>query len=135
MKGMAIGEVAQLAGVPASTLRYYERVGLLPPPPRVNGRRRYHADVLQTLAVIQMFQRAGFTIAEMQLLLHGFRPETPPAARWRSLAQEKLVELHARMAETQQMIQLLQNGLQCGCLRLEDCALMYEAEHKQGTAP
>ncbi len=134
MEGMAIGEVARLAGVPASTLRYYERVGLLSAPPRVNGRRRYHADVLQTLAVIQMFRRAGFTIAEMQLLLHGFQPETLPAVRWRSLAQEKLVELHAHMAETQQMIQLLQNGLQCGCLRLEDCALVHEAERKRDHA-
>lgn len=127
MAELTIGEVAQRVGVQTSTLRYYESVGLLTAPRRVNGRRRYDESVLLPLTIIQMAQRAGFTIAEIQTLLHGFQPDTPPSARWRQLAGEKLVELHGRLRQTQQMIQVLENGLQCGCLRFEDCVILTDA--------
>jgi MerR family redox-sensitive transcriptional activator SoxR len=132
MAERTIGEVAQQAGMQASALRYYESVGLLPAPKRVNGRRRYDESVLQQLTIIQMAQRAGFTIAEIQTLRHGFEPDTPPSARWRQLAAEKLVELHGRLRQTQQMIQVLENGLQCGCLQFEDCVILEDARCEVG---
>ncbi|MCI0396685.1 MAG: MerR family transcriptional regulator [Chloroflexi bacterium] len=126
MDGMTIGEVARLVGVRTSTLRYYESIGLLPAPRRANGRRRYDSSVVQTLAVLQLAQRAGFTIAEMQTLLHGFEPDTPPAARWRVLARDKIIELDAQIERAQQMKRILEAALQCGCLRLEDCAAVID---------
>lgn len=45
--GATIGEVARRAGVRPSTLRYYERIGVLPSPERSNGRRRYDGEVLR----------------------------------------------------------------------------------------
>ena len=83
---LTIGEVAQLAGLRRSALRYYESVGLLPPPERVNGRRRYDHSVLQQLAVLRLAQQAGFTVAEMRVLVHGFPSDIPVSARWRTLA-------------------------------------------------
>src|SRR5690242_17893511 len=50
--GMTISAVARQAGLQPSAIRYYERVGLLPPPIRAQGQRRYDAHVLQQLAVI-----------------------------------------------------------------------------------
>ncbi len=47
--GLSIGEVSHLSGVSTSALRYYERIGLVPPPPRVAGRRDYDASVLDRL--------------------------------------------------------------------------------------
>ncbi len=132
MAELTIGEVAQGAGVQPSALRYYESVGLLPAPKRVNGRRRYDESVLRQLTIIQMAQHAGFTIAEIQTLLHGFEQDTPPSARWRQLAAEKLVELHGRLRQTQQMIQVLENGLQCGCLQFEDCVILEDARCEVG---
>jgi MerR family redox-sensitive transcriptional activator SoxR len=122
MNMLTIGEVARRAGIRTSALRYYESIGLLPMPSRVNGQRRYDASTIGMLAVIRLAQQAGFTVAEIQTLLHGFTPETPPAARWRPLAQAKLAELDEVIARAQQMKAILATGLNCGCLRLEDCA-------------
>lgn len=126
MDELAIGEVARRAGIRTSALRYYERIGLLPAPKRVSGQRRYDARTVQLLKVIQLAQGAGFTVAEIQTLLHGFTPETPPAARWQPLARKKLEELDALIVRAQQMKQVLATGLNCGCLRLEDCAVVLE---------
>ena len=88
MEALAIGEVARQAGVRTSTLRYYESVGLLPPPGRVHGHRRYDPSVFSLLAILRMAQYAGFSLKEMQLLVHGFFPETPASERWQQLASK-----------------------------------------------
>lgn len=126
MEELAIGEVARRAGIRPSALRFYESIGLMPAPRRVNGRRRYDQSTVQMLRVVQLAQQAGFTVAEIQTLLHGFAPETPPAARWQPLAQQKIAELDALIVRAQQMKHILANGLNCGCLRLEDCAAALE---------
>jgi MerR family redox-sensitive transcriptional activator SoxR len=126
MEELAIGEIARRAGIQPSALRYYESIGLMPAPKRVNGRRRYAESTLQMLKVVQLAQQAGFTVAEIQTLLHGFAPDTPPAARWDPLARQKLEELDALIERAQHMKRILETGLHCGCLRLEDCAVVLE---------
>ena len=126
IEDLAIGEVARRAGIQPSALRYYESIGLMPAPKRVSGRRRYSEHTVQMLKVVQLAQSAGFTVAEIQTLLHGFAPDTPPAARWQPLARQKLSELDALLARIQQMKRVLETGLNCGCLRLEDCAVVLE---------
>ena len=126
MEELAIGEVAQRAGIRPSALRYYESIGLLPGPKRVSGQRRYTEGTVQMLKVVKLAQEAGFTVAEIQTLLHGFAPDTPPAARWQPLATQKLQELDAVITRTQMMKKILETGLNCGCLRLEDCAIVLE---------
>src|SRR5258706_120132 len=126
MEELLIGEVARRAGIRPSALRYYESIGLMPAPKRVSGRRRYDESTVQMLKVVQLAQQAGFTVAEIQTLLHGFAPDTPPAARWLPLAQHKIAELDALIERAQQMKRILETGLNCGCLRLEDCAIVLE---------
>lgn len=126
MEELAIDEVAQQAGIRASALRYYESIGLMPAPKRVSGRRRYDESTVQMLKVIQLAQQAGFKVAEIQTLLHGFAPDTPPAARWQPLALQKIAELDGLIEHAQQMKRILETGLNCGCLRLEDCAIVLE---------
>jgi MerR family transcriptional regulator, redox-sensitive transcriptional activator SoxR len=121
MEALAIGEVARQAGIRTSTLRYYESVGLLPPPGRVHGHRRYDASVFSLLAILRMAQHAGFTLAEMHLLVHGFSPETPASERWQQLARKKLQEVEALITHAQQTKHILEGLLQCQCLRLEEC--------------
>src|SRR6478735_9399062 len=98
MEELPIGEVARQAGIRPSALRYYESIGLMPAPKRVNGQRRYDESTVQMLKVVQLAQQAGFTVAEIQTLLHGFAPDTPPAARWQPLARSKIRELDALIA-------------------------------------
>jgi len=78
------------------------------------------------LKVVQLAQHAGCTVAEIQTLLHGFAPEPPPAARGQPLARQKLSELDTLIARIQQMKRVLEKGLNCGCLRLEDCVVVLE---------
>ena len=63
--------MARRAGVATSSIRYYERIGLLPEPGRAGGQRRYDADVLGRLAFIGVAQSAGFKLREIKALLAG----------------------------------------------------------------
>ena len=128
--GMTIGEVARKAGIRTSALRYYESVGILPKPERVNGRRHYDGEVLRgvldRLAVVNIAQQAGFTVAEIRTLLHGFSDDAPPSERWRIMAREKLTEVEALIHHARGMKRVLERGLGCECLRIEDCVLLDE---------
>lgn len=126
-RDLSISAVAARAGLQPSAIRYYERVGLLDPPPRAGGRRHYDPGVLRQLAVIGTAQHAGFTIAEIRTLLHGFEAGTPAAERWRVLAEQKLPEVEALIARAQEMKRIIEASLECGCLNLEDCALSLRA--------
>lgn len=67
---MKIGELAQLSGLTASRIRFYESQGLIGQVQRLaNGYRRYPAEVLQTLQIIQCAQQAGFSLEELKQLL------------------------------------------------------------------
>ncbi|MEZ4666461.1 MAG: MerR family transcriptional regulator [Anaerolineae bacterium] len=126
MQMFGIGELARKAGMATSTIRYYERIGLLPPSKRVNTKRRYDTSILQKLSVIRMAQHAGFTIAEIQTLLHDFPVDTPPSERWQSLAGKKISELNELINRVQTMKLLLEQTLQCHCPTIEDCAKVEE---------
>lgn len=118
---LSIGEVARKAGLKPTTLRYYESVGLLPPPPRVAGQRCYDKTIFQQLAIIKLAQKAGFTIAEIRALLHDFPAAAAPSERWTRYAVPKLQEIHRLIERAQQMERLLQQVLQCECDTLTDC--------------
>lgn len=121
MTKLTISEVARQAGIRASAIRYYESVGLLPPPQRVSGQRRYHAEILRRLAFIQAAQAVGFSVAEMQMVLHELDGDAPLSARWQSLAKQKLAEVDALIHRAQSMKQMLEQGLHCNCPDLEQC--------------
>ena len=118
---MSIGEVARRAGLQASAIRYYEKIGLLPKTQRVGRQRRYEPGVLNYLAVIDVARRAGFGIAELKHLFHGFGRGTPAFRRWQLLAQRKITEMDDLIARAKKMKRLLEKADRCKCLDLEDC--------------
>ena len=118
---LTIGEVARHAGVPASTLRYWESAGLLTSPERVGGKRRYPPEALQQISLIVLSKRAGFTLAETRVVLSGLSARTPPPKIWQELAKQKLPEIDRKLAEAQAMKKILEEGLRCECLTLDDC--------------
>jgi MerR family transcriptional regulator, redox-sensitive transcriptional activator SoxR len=135
MEGMTIGEVGRRAGLQPSAIRYYERLGLLPKPGRVGGKRRYDATVLEWLSLIALAREAGFTMAEIKRLVVGFKPGTLPAARWKELATRKLAEIDATVARAERMRAVLRIALDCGCFRLEDCGALLDAGPVEGRSP
>ena len=118
---MRIGEVARKAGVRTSAIRFYEKVGVLPLASRQNGQRHFAADAELQLAVIEFARKAGFTIAEIKLLFHGFRNGAPASARWRQLARKKYREMDLLITRLKNMQKLLNKSMRCHCTKLDDC--------------
>lgn len=118
---MRIGEVAQRAGVRTSLVRYYEEVGLLPPPRRVSGQRRYDESVLRRLAVIDVAQRAGFTLDEIRDLLDA--GADPLSDRLRRLAERKLPVIDALIDRAQRVRAWLDTARRCDCASIDECGL------------
>jgi DNA-binding transcriptional MerR regulator len=120
-KQLAIGEVAQRAGMTASRIRYYEARGLLPPPWRVSGKRRYGSDVLRRLAMIDAAQRVGFGLDEIRELL-GSRDELAHE-RLRQLALAKLPELDQLIDRATSVRRLLEICSECDCESIDVCRM------------
>ena len=118
---MTIGEVARQAGLRSSAIRYYEDRGVLPRPARTHGHRRYSSRVFQQLAFIQLAQAAGFSMAEIQTLVSAFDESAPLGVRWRTLAEQKLAELDVLISRAQGMKRVLEEGMRCQCLNLDQC--------------
>jgi MerR family transcriptional regulator, redox-sensitive transcriptional activator SoxR len=118
---LTIGQAAERAGLPASTLRYWESAGLLTAPPRVGGKRRYGRHLLRQIEMVSLAKRVGFTLAETRIVLRGFSEKTPPPQIWRELAARKLPEVEQMLAEATAMKSVLEQGLDCDCLTLDDC--------------
>jgi DNA-binding transcriptional MerR regulator len=106
---VTIGELARRSGVSASALRYYEELGLLPPPARVSGQRRYPESAARLVGAILLYSDAGFTLAEQKVLLAP-RDGTPG---WRELAQRKLAELDEQIARAAAAREAIRHGLRC----------------------
>lgn len=123
MSEMLIGEVAQKTGLAPSTIRYYESIGLLPIPRRVNGRRRFNEEVIQQLTVIQAAQNARWSLAEIKELLHGFPNHASLMMRWKERAPKKIRELDAIIEQTQRLKQTLEESMGCTCKDLDECTL------------
>ena len=97
---MRIGEIADAAGVPTQTIRFYERRGLLPQPPRgTNGYREYDASILTRLAFIRSGQAAGLTLVELASILDLRRDGAVPCAHVHSLLLTKLDDIRERQRE------------------------------------
>ena len=97
---MRIGEAAEAAGVPAQTIRFYERRGLLPQPRRgTNGYREYDAGILTRLAFIRSGQAAGLTLVEVASILDLRRDGSVPCTHVHSLLLSKLADIRTRQRE------------------------------------
>jgi MerR family transcriptional regulator, copper efflux regulator len=94
------GALAQRAGVSADTLRFYERRGLLPPPPRdANGYRRYPLSAVDRVRVIQQALAAGFTIADLARILTQRDRGGAPCREVFAIASSRLNALDERIKE------------------------------------
>jgi MerR family transcriptional regulator, redox-sensitive transcriptional activator SoxR len=120
---LAIGELAELAGKRPSLIRYYEQIGLLPQPVRVNGQRRYDAGTVRTLAVIDTAQRAGLTLDEITVLLAASPDDTSAIDRLREVADRKLPEIVALIERAELVRSWLECAAQCECPNLNECPL------------
>lgn len=129
MAEISIIEVTKQTGLPPSTLRYYEEVGLLHPTRRVSGRRQYDEGVLQRLALIQTGQQAGFTLAELRILLNNVMDAESGGVGWHELVDRKLKEMDALLHNIQNMKRLLQDIMDCDDASLAECIVLTGQRH------
>jgi len=122
MPAQLISDVARQVGLRPSAIRYYERIGLLPPAQRISRRWRYDTTAIYRLAIIQRARQLGFTLVDIRRLFFGFGNSTRASARWRKLSQKKLAELDSLMDGIKAVRQLLKKMMQnCRCETLDQC--------------
>ena len=131
---LTIGEVARRAGVATSSIRYYERIGLLPAPDRLSGQRRYDPEVLGKLGFIGVAQSAGFKLREIKELIEGVDGANGLGEQMRQLSSQKLGEVEALLERTKAMKGWLEVATECGCASPSECAL-FPAPGEQPSDP
>ncbi len=134
---MRTSELAGQAGVNTETLRYYERRGLLTQPPRTpGGYRDYPPTAVEVLRFIKRAQELGFTLDEVEELLHldTGGPDSCEAAR--ALAEYRRADLERRIQDMQRMHDSLADLVAtCDLPRADrNCALLDAIDHAQETS-
>ncbi|MGW6735540.1 helix-turn-helix domain-containing protein [Streptomyces sp. NPDC055013] len=109
MTDLDIAEVAQRAGVPASTLRFYEEKGLIASTGRRGLRRQYDSGVLERLALIALGRTAGFSLDEIARM---FAPDGQPRID-RQMLSAKAAELDSRIRELGVLRDSLRHAASC----------------------
>jgi len=99
MGAVRIGELAEASGVPAKTIRYYESVGLLPQPRRLeNGYRDYQASATDRLEFVRSAQAIGLSLGEIRGVLDFRDRGHVPCAHVAELIDRRAREVSARIA-------------------------------------
>lgn len=132
---LTIGELAKRACVTPDTLRYYERLSLIPPPSRSNGGYRlYEPAVTERVAFIRKARGLGLTLDDVREILRLADAGTPPCEHARNSLARRLREVEARLAELESLRHTLARALRrsrsrplaqsCLCQIIESQALL-----------
>lgn len=120
MDSLTVGELARRAGVRVSTLRYYERRGLLPSPPRSDsGYRLYPPETVELVGFIKRAKSLGFSLQEIRELLSLRVSQGRQEIKRRAEAKlrevrRKIRELDALQRSLEELIRACEEG-GCGC--------------------
>jgi MerR family mercuric resistance operon transcriptional regulator len=118
-----ISQLAQAAEVPTTTVRYYERVGLVQPEDRSEGNYRLYSDEsLQKLKFIRTAQAIGFTLDDVKALLSTPDSSAASCRQVQSLIEERLAEVAQRLKDLRHVQQVLKSALaKCQETERADC--------------
>ena len=123
---LTIGELARRAGRRASSIRYYEEIGLLPEAVRVGGQRRYPPGTVRTLGAIAAAQRAGLSLQEIKAVFGGAPAEPDAIEEFRRVAVAKLPQATAAIERATAAREWLEHAAACECPSLRECPLIGE---------
>ncbi len=123
---LAIGALSRRIGCPIETIRYYERIGLLPRPARTAaGYRMYGEDTVRRLAFVLRARALGFSLPEVRALLGLAEGREPSCAAVRDLAAAHLAEVRRKIDDLRRLGRILSDMVEaCAEGRLPDCPLI-----------
>ena len=126
MQGLTIGKLADGAGVNLETVRYYERIGLIPEPGRTQGgHRNYDATHIRRLAFIRRARQLGFAIDDIRDLLKLAEPGRASCGEVQKIAAVHLQCVRAKLADLVKMEKLLAKAVgECGSNRSPSCPVL-----------
>ena len=130
-EALTTGETADRAGVNVQTVRYYERRGLIPEPPRTSGGfRQYRPDHVARIRFIKRAQELGFTLKEAGELLDLRATPDADRADVRAVAQEKRDEVRQKIDDLQRMQATLDDLIDAcdGHGTTDDCPILHALE-------
>jgi DNA-binding transcriptional MerR regulator len=132
MQAHTIGQLARAASVPVSTLRYYERAGLLRPDARTGGNyRAYGPASLARLRFIRAAQSTGFSLKDVRELLALTTSDESPCGEIETVTRKRLDEVRKRIRELRHVEAVLVKSLDA-CCKGQDLDLCNEIGRLQG---
>ncbi|QDW38405.1 helix-turn-helix domain-containing protein [Bradyrhizobium sp. KBS0727] len=125
-ESLPIGELSKRCGVKIETIRYYERVAMLPAPTRTaNGRRVYGATDLRILTFIRRSRELGFSLEDIRALLRLGGPEKASCRDVREIAAHHLADIRAKLDDLTRMERLLSRTVAlCSGRTAPDCPVL-----------
>jgi MerR family mercuric resistance operon transcriptional regulator len=123
---LPIGELSKRSGVNIETIRYYERVKMLAPPPRTaSGRRVYEVTDLRILVFVRRARELGFSLDEIRALLRLGGPEKAPCREVRAIAAHHLEDIRAKLSDLKKLERLLSKTVaRCSGKTAPDCPVL-----------
>jgi MerR family mercuric resistance operon transcriptional regulator len=125
-ENLPIGELSRRSGVNIETIRYYERVKMLPPPPRTaSGHRVYDSTHLRILVFIRRSRELGFSLDAIRRLLRLGGPEKASCREVREIAVHHLEDIQAKLGDLKKLERLLAKTVaQCSGKTAPDCPVL-----------
>ena len=125
-ENLPIGELSKQSGVNIETIRYYERVKMLAPPPRTaSGRRVYDSTDLRILVFIRRARELGFSLDEIRALLRLGGPEKASCREVREIAAHHLEDIRAKLGDLKKLERLLSKTVaRCSGKTAPDCPVL-----------
>jgi MerR family redox-sensitive transcriptional activator SoxR len=121
---LTVGELAARSGVTTSTLRFYEREGLIRSRRTAGNQRRYAREMLRRVAFVRTSQRVGISLATIREALDTLPEErTPTRQDWAALSRRWHDDLELRIRILIELRDNLTGCIGCGCLSLDICPL------------
>jgi Cu(I)-responsive transcriptional regulator len=133
-EGQTIGDLAKATDTKVVTIRYYEHIGLLPPPARTQGNYRvYSGEQLRRLRFVRRCRDLGFTVDQVRTLLELSKDGDKPCSDVNRISAEHLAEIEAKILDLTRLADELRriNGQCHGNARISDCRII-EALSPQG---
>ena len=136
-ENLPIGGLSRLSGVNIETIRYYERIKMLAPPPRTaSGRRVYGPTDLRILIFIRRSRELGFSLDEIRALLRLGGPEKASCREVRKIAAHRLEDIRAKLADLEKLERLLAKTVaRCSGKTAPDCPVLDILDIKRSKIP